>query len=503
MLVEAGAGAADLRASAAQVMGGALPAPALPVPVPAVRRRVRWMRRYRNVLIAGDVAIAAAAGAIMMLVRPGMPLPASPYAWLSISLPVLWPAVLGAAGAYGNQYFGTGSEEFRKVARAGLLVLAGVSIVSYGAQLAIARSFVVFTVPGLTLATLFARFVARRWLQRAQHNGRCVKRVVAVGRDGAVADLVRRLQVDRYAGMEVVAACVPTPGTATQLESTGVPIDGDLDDVIEVVRRQQADAVAVTSASETAAVYLRKLSWQLEGSGIELLVSPGLVEIAGPRLHVRPFVGLPLLSIEEPTFSGWKRVLKGALDRSGAALAILLIAPVLVAISLAIRLSSHGPVLYRQERVGAHGKRYTMFKFRSMVDGADAKLQELLTLNEGHGLLFKMRQDPRVTPVGKFLRRFSLDELPQLFNVLTGTMSLVGPRPPLPHEVERYDTSIRRRLLVKPGLTGLWQISGRSDLSWEESVRLDLRYVENWSLALDLLILWKTAAAVVRSRGAY
>jgi exopolysaccharide biosynthesis polyprenyl glycosylphosphotransferase len=259
----------------------------------------------------------------------------------------------------------------------------------------------------------------------------------------------------------------------------------------------------VTSASETAALYLRKLSWQLEGSGIELLVSPGLVEIAGPRLHIRPFVGLPLLAIEEPVFSGWKKVLKGALDRVGAAVAIILVAPVLAGIAVAVRLSGPGPVLYRQERVGASGTVYTMLKFRSMVDGADAKLTELLAQNEGNGLLFKMRNDPRVTPVGRWLRRFSLDELPQLFNVVGGSMSLVGPRPPLPQEVERYDTSIRRRLLVKPGLTGLWQISGRSDLSWEESVRLDLRYVENWTLALDLLILWKTASAVIRSRGAY
>jgi exopolysaccharide biosynthesis polyprenyl glycosylphosphotransferase len=269
------------------------------------------------------------------------------------------------------------------------------------------------------------------------------------------------------------------------------------------VRRRHADAVAVTSASETAALYLRQLSWQLEGSGIELLVSPGLIEIAGPRLHIRPFVGLPLLSIEEPVFSGWKRVFKGALDRVGAAVALVLVAPVLGAVALAVWLSSPGPVLYRQVRVGAFGELFTMFKFRTMVDGADEKLQELLAHNEGAGLLFKMRLDPRVTPLGRWLRRFSFDELPQLFNVLGGSMSLVGPRPPLPHEVERYDTSIRRRLLVKPGLTGLWQVSGRSDLSWEEAVQLDLRYIENWSLALDLLILWKTASAVVRTRGAY
>jgi len=294
-----------------------------------------------------------------------------------------------------------------------------------------------------------------------------------------------------------------SPEAASHLKTTGVPVEGDLHDVVEVVRRHGADAVAVTSASETAAVYLRSLSWQLEGSGIELLVSPGLIEVAGPRLHIRPFVGLPLLAIEEPVFTGWRRLLKGAMDRLCAALAILAIAPVMLAIAIAVRLSDGGPVLYRQVRVGVHGRHYTMYKFRSMVADADTQRDALLEHNEGSGLLFKMRQDPRVTPIGRWLRRFSLDELPQLFNVLTGSMSLVGPRPPLPQEVERYDTSIRRRLLVKPGLTGLWQISGRSELSWEESVRLDLRYVENWSLALDLLILWKTAAAVVRSRGAY
>jgi exopolysaccharide biosynthesis polyprenyl glycosylphosphotransferase len=504
MLVDAGAGRAELRRSGAGQAG----APANPDvensgrPV-VPRRRPRWSRVYRATLIGADVAIAAVAGLVMMLLRPGEDLGASPYAWLSLALPVLWPLAQGVSGSYSPQFFGTGSEEFRKVARGGLFLLAGISVVSYGGQVDLARSFVLFTVPTMTLATLFARFFARKWLARARRNGRCVKRMVAVGRDGAVADLIRRLQHDRYAGMEVVAACVTTPELAAGVRSTGVPVEGDLDSVVDVVRRREADGVAVTSASETAAVYLRKLSWQLEGSGIELLVSPGLIEIAGPRLHIRPFVGLPLLAIEEPTFSGWKRVLKGALDRIGAAVAIVLVAPVLLAIAVAVRMSGPGPVLYRQERVGAHGRRYTMLKFRSMVDGAEDRLPELVGLNEHDGLLFKMRRDPRVTPVGRWLRRLSLDELPQLFNVLGGSMSLVGPRPPLPAEVERYEPSIRRRLLVKPGLTGLWQISGRSDLSWEESVRLDLRYVENWSLALDLLILWKTASAVIRSRGAY
>jgi exopolysaccharide biosynthesis polyprenyl glycosylphosphotransferase len=516
MLVDAGAGETELRHPATGRVATAVATDstteALARGPVGTTRQAGWTRRYRSALITMDVSIGLIAGVIMGLVRPyEIVLPIkphdvrldSPYLWLSVALPFVWPLAAAVAGAYTPAFFGTGSEEFRKVARGGLLLLAAVSLVSYGFQLDIARSFVVFTVPAITLGTLVARFAARKWLQRARRRGHCVKKVVAVGRDAAVADLVRRLQIDRYAGMEVVAACVTTPGAASRLQTIGVPIDGGLDDVVEVVRRREADAVAVTSASETAAVYLRRLSWQLEGSGIELLVSPGLIEVAGPRLHIRPFVGLPLLAIEEPVFSGWKRVLKGALDRVGAAVAIVLVAPVLLAIVLAVKLSSTGPVLYRQERVGAYGRLYTMLKFRSMVDGADAKLAELLELNEGNGLLFKMRRDPRVTPVGRFLRRFSLDELPQLFNVLGGSMSLVGPRPPLPSEVERYDTSIRRRLLVKPGLTGLWQISGRSDLSWEESVRLDLRYVENWSLALDLLILWKTASAVVRSHGAY
>jgi exopolysaccharide biosynthesis polyprenyl glycosylphosphotransferase len=281
-----------------------------------------------------------------------------------------------------------------------------------------------------------------------------------------------------------------------------VPVGG-LDDVLALAAEHGADTIAVTSASETAAEYLRRLSWQLEGTGIELLVSPGLVEVAGPRLHIRPLEGLPLLTVEQPRFAGWQRVVKGTLDRVAAALAIVVLAPVLVGIAVAVKATSPGPVLYRQERVGVNGQAFTMLKFRSMVVGADRQVDGLRADNISDGLLFKMKVDPRVTPVGRLLRRLSLDELPQLFNVLGGSMSLVGPRPPLPGEVARYDTSVSRRLLVKPGLTGLWQISGRSDLPWEEAVRLDLRYVENWSLAMDTLILAKTTRAVLSRSGAY
>jgi exopolysaccharide biosynthesis polyprenyl glycosylphosphotransferase len=324
--------------------------------------------------------------------------------------------------------------------------------------------------------------------------------VVLVGRGGAALDLRDRLQRTPHAGLQVVALCVPPADRHRVAAAVDLPVAG-LDDVLATTALTGADAVAVTSASETASVYLRTLSWQLEGSGLELLVAPGLVEVAGPRLHIRPFDGLPLLSVEQPRFSGWRRVVKGTIDRSAALAALIALLPVLAVIAVLVRRS--GPVFYRQQRVGLNGAEFTMLKFRSMVVGADQQVAGLSDGNDVDGLLFKMRADPRVTPVGRWLRRLSLDELPQLVNVVRGEMSLVGPRPPLPSEVARYDSSVSRRLLVKPGLTGLWQISGRSDLPWEEAVRLDLRYVENWSLAMDLLILWKTGRAVVTAAGAY
>jgi exopolysaccharide biosynthesis polyprenyl glycosylphosphotransferase len=462
----------------------------------------QWAGRHRLRLVLTETVLAALVAAVVQLAHDG-PVPTdSGLFWSSLSLVVAWPALLAATGAYEKRSFGIGSDEFHRVSRAGLLLLAGLGFLSYAAELDLSRALVVIGVPSLALVTLVERHVARRALHRARMAGRCVKRVVVVGRGGAVLELVERLRRTTYAGLEVVAACV-TPDDRTRVARTvGLPVAG-LDDVLKTARRMNADTIAVTSASETAAQYLRSLSWQLEGSGMELLVAPGLVEVAGPRLHIRPFDGLPLLAVEQPRFEGWRRVVKGAMDRSVALVALVLLAPVFGALALAVGLSSPGGVFYRQERVGLNGKHFTMLKFRSMVPGADQQVAGLSDGNDADGLLFKIRHDPRVTPVGRWLRRLSLDELPQLVNVLTGTMSLVGPRPPLPQEVARYDSSVSRRLLVKPGLTGLWQISGRSDLPWEEAVRLDLRYVENWSLALDVQILWKTARAVITASGAY
>jgi exopolysaccharide biosynthesis polyprenyl glycosylphosphotransferase len=461
-----------------------------------------WARRYAAILIGFEAVAALIAGGAVLVSRGGALEASTSLFWATVLLIPAWPALLGVTGAHSERVFGTGSDEYRRVGRAGFILLGLASCLSYAAALDLSRAFVVVALPALTVVTLAARYAARCRLRRLRASGRCTKRVVVVGRGLPVLDLVGRLQREAEAGLDVVAVCV-TPGDRLRVaEKSDVPVGG-LDDVLTLAGQLGADTIAVTSASETAAHYLRQLSWQLEGTGIELLVAPGLIEVAGPRLHIRPLEGLPLLSVEQPSFEDWRRVLKSGMDRCAALLALILIAPVLLGVAFAIWLTTPGPILFRQERVGLNGQRFTMLKFRSMVVDAERQVELLQPNNISDGLLFKLRVDPRVTPVGRWLRRLSLDELPQLFNVLGGSMSLVGPRPPLPQEVARYDTSVSRRLLVKPGLTGLWQISGRSDLSWEESVRLDLRYVENWSLALDLSILWKTVGAVVRSRGAY
>jgi exopolysaccharide biosynthesis polyprenyl glycosylphosphotransferase len=307
----------------------------------------------------------------------------------------------------------------------------------------------------------------------------------------------------------VVGACIPEalvaptiPGTPPQ-HLGDVPVVGSFRSIIESATAARADTIAVTGSAELTASRLRRLGWQLEGTGIDLVVAPALTDVAGPRIHTRPVAGLPLIHVEQPDFRGAGKIVKGVVERMMAAFALLMFLPMLALLALAIKIDSRGPVLFRQKRVGQHGQEFSVFKFRTMVVDADKMLSQLSMLNESDGLLFKMRSDPRVTRVGRFLRKYSLDELPQFVNVLRGDMSLVGPRPPLPSEVAQYDGDVARRLLVKPGITGLWQVSGRSDLSWEDGIRLDLFYVENWSLTSDMTILWKTLGAVIKSRGAY
>jgi exopolysaccharide biosynthesis polyprenyl glycosylphosphotransferase len=325
--------------------------------------------------------------------------------------------------------------------------------------------------------------------------------VVAVGHEAAVASLISELRREPYHGLEVVAACLAGDGGVTEV--AGVPVVGDHWDTADVVRRCGAGTVAVLSCPEMDGVHLRQLAWELEKTGTDLCVAPALLDVAGPRTTIRPTAGLTLLHVDHPQLSGPRQVLKDLFDRGTAGIAVVLLSPLMVSIAMAVKLSDSGPALFTQTRVGKDGRPFKIYKFRTMVVDAEKRLAELREKNEHDGVLFKMRRDPRITAIGAHLRKCSLDELPQLFNVLLGQMSLVGPRPALPDETAQYAEHVRRRLVVKPGLTGLWQVSGRSNLTWDESVRLDLRYVENWSLALDLQILWKTVAVMIKRSGAY
>jgi exopolysaccharide biosynthesis polyprenyl glycosylphosphotransferase len=328
-----------------------------------------------------------------------------------------------------------------------------------------------------------------------------MRRAVLVGHADVIAELAAMLRRDTHHGLTAVAACVLGPDRPDAID--GLPVVGGLGNVLNAVQSSQADTVAVLACPEMSGGRLRDLAWALEKTDTELCVAPALLDVAGPRTTIRPVAGMPLLHMDHPEFAGMRRLIKSAFDRAAAAITLIVLLPLLAGLAVAIKLDDNGPVLFRQTRIGKDGRPFTLYKFRTMVVGAEQRLAEVIALNEGEGLLFKIRKDPRITKIGEGLRRRSLDELPQLLNVLIGDMSLVGPRPALPAEADAYGQHIRRRLAVKPGITGLWQVSGRSDLSWDEAIRLDVRYVENWSFVLDLQILWKTWSAVMHGSGAY
>ena len=424
-----------------------------------------------------------------------------PYALFSMVFPLLWGAAMTLSGGYDARFIGTGSDEFRKVLNAGVSLTATLAIFSYVVNNEVSRLFLLIAVPGVTALDLVARLCLRKWLHTQRDAGRFMLTVVAVGHERGVADLVTELGRDRYHGMRVVGVCIAEP--SDRRDVAGVPVFGGLDDVASAVRRCAADTVAVTACPEIDAVRLRGLAWELEKTGTDLCVAPSLLDVAGPRTTVRPTAGLTLLHVDHPQLSGARQAVKSLFDRVMAGFALVLLAPILLTLALAIKIYDNGPALFVQTRVGKDGHTFRIYKFRTMVVDAEKRLELLQASNDSDGVLFKMRRDPRVTGIGVRLRKWSMDELPQLLNVLLGDMSLVGPRPALPAEADKYANHVRRRLVVKPGLTGLWQVNGRSDLSWEESVRLDLRYVENWSFALDLQILWKTVSVIFRGSGAY
>ena len=468
--------------------------------------RDRHVHSYRNTVVLIDVVAASVGALVAQLGRFGIAPTnhARAYWWGSLLLPVLWCLAVLISRTYESRFLASSAEEYRRVINAAVGLIAGIAVVSYLFKTEFARGYVVLALPCCMILALLGRYMARRGLRRARKQGRYLQDVLVVGHEWAVLDLVAELRRNPDSGLNVVGACVPGGRGSRQMSDMEVPVVGDLNQVVESVKRVGADVLAVTTCVEFGGPELRRVCWALENTDVEIVVAPALIEVAGPRLHIRPVSKLPLLHVEKPELTGARRVIKNVFDRTSALAALLFFSPLLVGVALAIRLTSRGPALFRQTRIGAQGKPFTIYKFRSMYADAEARLDSLQELNErGEGLLFKIKHDPRITPVGRLLRRYSIDELPQLLNVLKGDMSLVGPRPPLPQEVAQYGDDVRRRLLVRPGVTGLWQVSGRSDLEWVESVRLDLRYVENWSLIYDFEILWKTFYAVLRGAGAY
>jgi len=468
-------------------------------------RRVRWVQRYIRGLVLADALVAFFAASVALVVRFGVDAGYGPNAlYLPVTLlfPLAWTGVLALGRAYEARFIGDGTDEFRRVLDSAVRFLALLALSSYLLNWDFARGYAIVAIPLATLLSLVVRAIGRRVERRAEKEGTATRRVIVIGTERSTAELIRRLRRHDDHPFLVVGALVDSAQGDTV---EGVPIVGTSRDAAEALISSGADTIAFGAWSTLSQAELRRLSWELEGTHVDILVSPNLTDVSGPRISVRPVAGLPLLHVEKPEFTGFRRVFKGLFDRGVAAVSLVLLSPLFLVLAIAVRLDSKGPAFFRQERVGRAGRTFTMLKFRSMTIDAEDRLDEIKqdNVHGEDGPMLKVVNDPRITRVGHFLRRTSLDELPQLVNVLLGQMSLVGPRPPLPREVAQYENHVQRRLLVKPGLTGLWQVSGRADLSWEDSVRLDLYYVDNWSFLLDIAILVRTVRAVLASRGAY
>lgn len=472
--------------------------PALPrsfTPSRSARKRT-WQTRYAGLLTVVDtvVVIAAVFGTQVLWLGPepaavsAVPID---YTTVSTLLCVAWLVALTLGGTRLPRVIGHGVAEYRLVLAASLQLFGLVAMAAYLGGVDLSRGYFLLSLPAGTVTLLAARSICRSWLVARRRRGGMSARVILVGSPDENARVAGEIARQPGVGLTIVGLhpVDADHGTAwTDVHARGLR---------RRLEELDADSVLVTGGTLDAHD-IRRIGWGLEPGREHLIVAVNLTDVAGPRIHTRPVAGLPLVHVETPQYSTRQRVLKRVFDIVGSGLLLLALSPVLLVLAALVRMSGPGPVLYRQERVGQGGTRFGMLKFRSMVDGADAELSALLAEQGRDGApLFKVDNDPRVTPIGRILRTYSLDELPQLFNVLVGQMSLVGPRPQRDAEVAFYDDDARRRLIVRPGMSGLWQVSGRSTLSWEDAIRLDLFYVENWSLVGDIAILLRTVKAVV------
>lgn len=480
----------------AQPLGAALADAVTPRTSPILTRRRAWERRYGMRLRITDAAVVLLVTQLAAIPRlgPGDDGSAAQRHGIALVVAAAWIAALAMCGTRASRVTGSGTLEYRLVVRATLFAFGMAAILfALAGQTALHEQVAIALPLGLLSLTL-GRRAWRRWLLARRQDGDYVSRALVVGLPLDITRVVASLGSEGASGYLVI-------GSAVLDERPGRPSTAD--EVAQTARGLGADAIIVASRPSTDPDFVKRLGWRLEGTAAELVLANGLTDVAGPRLSLHQVEGLPLMRVTIPTYDGAMQAVKRAFDVAVAALALVFIGVAFPFIALAIRLDSPGPVLFGQERIGQGGRPFRIWKFRTMRVGAESELARLVAVNEGAGPLFKLRSDPRVTRVGSFLRRTSLDELPQFWNVLVGDMSVVGPRPPLPSEVGAYEREVFRRLYVKPGITGPWQVSGRSDLTWEQSVRLDLHYVENWSIVSDLIIMWRTARVMVRPSGAY
>lgn len=474
-----------------------------------IRKPDRWRDRYARRLWLTDLVALVwvvygtqiawfGLGNVEVSIREDSRINDVSYWVFSAVLVVAWMAALSLADTRDYRVIGTGPTEYASIARASFVLFGAVAIIAFLTRVDVARGFLLISLPLGILVLIVERWLWRQWLSAKRSAGDYSAQVLLVGSRDSVSQIARELARHPDAGYKVVGACVPSGAVAEMIDGTKIPIMGSVDAVDQAIIVTGADTVAITSTDELPPYKVKQISWALEAGKQHLVLAPSIVDIAGPRIHMRPTAGLPLIHVETPKFSRGQAFVKRTTDIIGSLLLIVGSSVILAAVAIAVKATSPGPLLYKQERIGLHGKSFSMLKFRSMRVGAEKELKALL---EAQGTseqpLFKIKNDPRITPVGRFLRKYSLDELPQLFNVLGGSMSLVGPRPQIAAEVALYSDVARRRLLARPGITGLWQVSGRSTLAWEDAVKLDLYYVENWSLGNDVAILLKTGKAVL------
>lgn len=475
---------------------------------------IPWQRRYKRKIFATDVGIILATVFTAQYLRFGageQGLEVSPYestrfdigyTALSATLVFGWLLTLSIFATRDHRVIGIGVDEYKRVVTATFATFGVLAILAYLLRSQVGRGYVLIALPVGLFLLLLGRWLWRRRLHHQRLLDKNVHRTLVVGDPSKCAHVVKEISRNRVSGFSLLGAITDTQDSHEVL--LGIPVLGTFSTLLKNIDDHHIDTVIMTSADSISPETLRFLGWELESRGIELVVAAALTDVAGPRIHTRPVAGLPLIHVDYPTFTGSKRFVKRASDIIASSILIILLAPVLLIVAIAVKVSSKGPIFYSQERIGRSGVSFPMFKFRSMVQNADDQLQSLLdSQGTSYRPLHKIENDPRITPIGRFIRRYSLDELPQLLNVLFGNMSMVGPRPQREAEVALYGQHDHRRLLVKPGITGLWQVSGRSSLDWDDAIRLDLYYVENWSMTGDLVLAWKTVRAVVTADGAY